>query len=457
MLNRILIANRGEIATRIIKAAKQLNIETVLIYSSEDALTQPVLLADKAVCIGPAPAGKSYLNQEVIIQTALSFECEAIHPGYGFLSENAEFASKCIKEGLIFIGPSPEVISKMGDKQTARKLMMDNGVPTVPGSDGIVHDETEAACIAEEVGYPILLKATAGGGGRGMRVASDQSELHKAFFEAAAEAKSAFGNGDLYLEKLIMNPRHIEVQIMADHYGNVVHLGERDCSLQRRNQKMIEESPAYVLNDAQRKGITDAALKAAKISGYTNVGTVEFVLDQEGNYYFIEMNTRIQVEHPVTEMVAGIDLVREQLLIASGNKLSLKQKDIKINGTSIECRITAEDVNRNFTPSPGKIRKLCFPSGEGIRIETALTPGTEVSPWYDSMICKLIVHAPNREESIRKMRVALSEMVVDGVKNNIEFLKEILCNSDYMDGRVDTSFIGNFLEVFLKEGNSRNE
>ena len=446
MLKRILIANRGEIAMRIIRAARQLGIETVLIYSAEDADTKPLAYADKAVCIGSAAASKSYLNQESIIQTAVSFGCEAIHPGYGFLSENAEFAEKCKANDVGFIGPDPEIIRKMGDKQSARALMKQIGVPTVPGSDGLIDSVEEAKSIAEKIGYPVLLKATSGGGGRGMRIANNESEIENSYNTAVAEASNAFGDGRLYLEKLILNPRHIEVQILGDHYGNIIHLGERDCSVQRRNQKMIEESPAYSLTEDGRTKIRNAALMAAKAVGYTSAGTVEFVLDQSGNFYFIEMNTRIQVEHPVTEMITGIDLIREQLLIASGERLNICQSNVAVRGAAIECRINAEDPSKNFIPSPGCISRLQLPCGAGIRVESALSSMSRISPWYDSMIAKIIVHADCRQEAIRKMLTAMQETAIEGVNTNIDFLKRVLSDKDFYDGNIDTAFIERFLE-----------
>ncbi len=446
MLKRILVANRGEIAMRIIRAARQLGMETVLVYSAEDADTKPVSFATEAVCIGEAAASKSYLCQESIIQTALSRGCEAIHPGYGFLSENPVFADNCQANEIMFIGPSAGVIRKMGDKQAARKLMKEKGVPTVLGSDGVVADAGQAAAVATEVGYPVLLKAVAGGGGRGMRRVNAPDEMENAFNSATAEALSAFGDGRLYLEKLVLNPRHVEVQIIGDKFGNIIHLGERDCSLQRRNQKMVEESPAYALNSDTRRRIREAALQAAEAVGYTSAGTVEFVLDQEERFYFIEMNTRIQVEHPVTEMVSGIDLVREQLLIASGEKLSLAQDEVVLSGAAIECRVNAEDVSRNFAPTPGRISQLQLPGGAGVRVETALLSGAKISPWYDSMIAKVVVHAENREEAIRKMEMALDEMRVDGVPTNIGFLRQIMRIPEYRRGQVDTSFIRRLLE-----------
>ncbi|MBQ2626596.1 MAG: acetyl-CoA carboxylase biotin carboxylase subunit [Eubacterium sp.] len=441
MFRRILIAARGEIAMRIQRCCSEMGIETVLIYSKEDADEMPLQFSNKAVCIGAGSARTSYLLQDSILQTALSNGCEAIHPGYGFLAENASFAAACEQAGVRFVGPSAEIIRKMGDKQTARAMMRDNGIPCVPGSDGIVSTAEEAAVIAERVGYPVLLKATAGGGGRGMRVANAPEELENAFLQAQAEAENAFGNGDLYLEKLILRPRHIEVQILGDQHGNVIHLGERDCSMQRRNQKLIEESPARCLTEAQREEICGYAVRAAKAAGYYSAGTVEFVLDQDGHAYFIEMNTRIQVEHPVTEFVTGIDLVREQFRIAAGQRLSAAQEDIRITGHAIECRINAEDPEQGFLPSPGQVKFLHLPGGAGVRVETVLYQDCKISPLYDNLIAKIIVHAPGRLEAIRRMRMALEETIIDGVKTNTEFLLLMMYNTDYMLGRIDTSFI----------------
>lgn len=450
MLRRILIANRGEIALRIIKAAKQLDVETVVIYSSADKETLPVQLSDKSICIGPPASAKSYLNQESIIQAAKSLKCDAIHPGYGFLSENAEFAEKCEYNGITFIGPSADIIRKMGDKQAARKLMKKSGVPIVPGSDDVLKSADEAKKIADKIGFPVLLKASAGGGGRGMRVANNLKEIEDAFNAASSEALSAFGNGDLYIEKYIINPRHIEVQILGDKFGNIINLGERDCSVQRRNQKMLEEAPANALSEDVRKNLIDAAIKAAKAAEYFSAGTVEFVLDGDNKFYFIEMNTRVQVEHPVTEMITGVDIVRNQLLVASGEELDIDQNDIIIKGNAIECRVNAEDVENGFIPTPGKVDVLRYPVGEGIRVESAIQAGSTISPWYDSMICKIIVHAPTRVEAIRKMRFALKEFEIEGVKTNKEFLLEILDDSIFNDGNVNTSFIGQLLEKRYK-------
>ena len=452
MFKRILIANRGEIAMRVLRCCQEMGIETVLACSAEDMDSLPAQFATKRVCIGPSAAAKSYLNQEAVVQAALSFQCEAIHPGYGFLSENADFASLCEEHGILFIGPSPEMIRMMGDKQSARALMKKHGVPVVPGSDGILKNWKEAAEIARKVGYPVLLKATAGGGGRGMRTAYDESEIQNAYESAQAEALSAFGDGSLYLEKLILHPHHIEVQILGDGRGHIIHLGERDCSLQRRNQKLLEEAPARILKPRQREALHRAALRAAKAVRYRSAGTVEFVLDREGNFYFIEMNTRIQVEHPVTEMITGVDLVREQIRIAAGLELSCRQSDISFSGHAIECRINAENPAKGFAPCPGNISFLHFPAGKGVRVESALYNGSRVSPWYDSMIAKVIVHAPGRLEAIRKMRVALEEMTVEGINTNLEFLYLLMFNPDYLSGHVDTGFLEKDADAIIRWG-----
>ena len=452
MFKRILIANRGEIAMRVLRCCQEMGIETVLACSAEDMDSLPAQFATKRVCIGPSAAAKSYLNQEAVVQAAMSFQCEAIHPGYGFLSENADFASLCEEHGILFIGPSPEMIRMMGDKQSARALMKKHGVPVVPGSDGILKNWKEAAEIARKVGYPVLLKATAGGGGRGMRTAYDESEIQNAYESAQAEALSAFGDGSLYLEKLILHPHHIEVQILGDSRGHIIHLGERDCSLQRRNQKLLEEAPARILKPRQREALHRAALRAAKAVRYRSAGTVEFVLDREGNFYFIEMNTRIQVEHPVTEMITGVDLVREQIRIAAGLELSCRQSDISFSGHAIECRINAENPAKGFAPCPGNISFLHFPAGKGVRVESALYNGSRVSPWYDSMIAKVIVHAPGRLEAIRKMRVALEEMTVEGINTNLEFLYLLMFNPDYLSGHVDTGFLEKDADAIIRWG-----
>ena len=452
MFKKVLIANRGEIAMRVLRCCQEMGIDTVTACSSEDRNSLPVQFSTESVCIGPAQAAASYLNQEALIEAAKAYHCDAIHPGYGFLSENADFAEKCEKNGITFIGPSSRMIREMGDKQSARALMKKHGVPVVPGSDGILKDWKEAAEVAAKVGYPVLVKATAGGGGRGMRTAFDESEIRNAFESAEAEARAAFGDGSLYLEKLILHPHHIEVQILGDTKGNIIQLGERDCSMQRRNQKLMEECPARILNSRQREAIHKAALKAARAVHYVSAGTVEFVLDRENHFYFIEMNTRIQVEHPVTEEVTGVDLIREQIRIAAGLSLGYKQSDIHLNGHAIECRINAENPARSFAPCPGDVPFVHFPGGNGVRIESAIYSGCTVSPYYDSMIAKVIVHAPGRLEAIRKMRVALEEMTVEGIDTNIDFLYLILFNNDFLTGNVDTGFLEKNTDAIIRWG-----
>lgn len=452
MFQRVLVANRGEIALRIIRCLREMEIESVLIYSEADKESLPVKIATIPVCIGPANAKESYLNQDLILDIAVKTGCEAIHPGYGFLSENAEFAAKCEEKGISFIGPSAEIIRRMGDKMEARKLMMEHDVPVVPGSKEVCESPEQAKELADKIGYPVLLKAVAGGGGRGMRRVYTPEEFEQAYQSASMEAKAAFGNGDMYLEKLIINPHHIEFQILADKSGNTIYLGERDCSIQRRNQKMIEESPSKLLNKQLRSEMGEVAVRAAKAAGYYSAGTIEFVVDEEGNYYFIEMNTRIQVEHPVTEMVTGIDLVREQIKIAAGLELSLKQEDVILSGHAIECRINAENPKMGFMPSPGKIDFLHFPGGKGVRVESAIYDGYEISPFYDSMIAKIIVHGDNRLEAIRKMRCALEEMIVGGIETNDKFQYLILFHPEFIKGRYDTGFIERNLEELLEWG-----
>ena len=446
MFKRILIANRGEIATRILRCCRELDIETVVVYSDADAQSLPVMLATKAVCIGPAKASESYLNQDVILEMAVRTGCDAIHPGYGFLSENASFAGLCEKNNITFIGPSSDIIAKMGDKQSARVLMMQHGVPVVPGSKDLVSSLDEARMIAGDIGYPVLLKASAGGGGKGIRKVYSEEELEDAYHTAKAEAKAAFGNDDMYLEKLIINPHHIEIQILADKQGNTVYLGERDCSIQRNNQKLLEESPSAVISDEQRAAMGKVAVTAAKACGYYSAGTVEFVVDSEGHYYFIEMNTRIQVEHPVTEEITGVDLLREQIRIAAGMKLSVSQQDIVVRAHAIECRINAQ--------TPGVIRTLHFPMGFGVRIESHLFTGYEVSPFYDSMIAKIIVSGKTRLEAIRRMRRALEELIIEGVETNVEFMHVLTYHPQFIKGRYDTSFWEKYhseLEEWMKE------
>lgn len=432
MFKRILIANRGEIALRIIRCCREMGIETVLVYSTADEQSLPVMLATHRVCIGPEKAADSYLNQEVILETARKTDCDAIHPGYGFLSENADFARACEESGITFIGPSARVIQNMGDKQTARTLMRKNRIPVVPGSAGILATFEEARKEAGRIGYPVLIKATAGGGGKGMRKVFQEEELEKAFHTARAEAEAAFGNKEVYLEKLILNSHHIEFQILADQHGNIIHLGERDCSIQKNNQKLLEESPSWVLNDTLRKKMGEEAVRAAQAAGYTNAGTVEFVLDDEGNFYFIEMNTRIQVEHPVTEQLTGVDLVKEQIRIAAGRKLELTQEEVQLKGHAIECRINAL--------RPGQISFLHFPAGPGVRVDSHLYNGCEVSPHYDSMVAKIIVTGKTRLETIRRLRRALEELMIEGVETNTEFMHLVAYHPDFIRGRYDTSF-----------------
>ncbi len=432
MFKRILIANRGEIALRIIRCCEEMGIETVVVYSTEDRDSLPVITATHAVCIGPAKSTESYLNQEIIIETAKLTGCDAIHPGYGFLSENADFAQKCEEHGIKFIGPSHEIIRGMGNKQNARELMIKNHVNVVPGSDGLVDSPEEAEEVATQLGFPVLIKASAGGGGKGMRKAFSKEEVREAYHSAKAETLAAFGNGDMYIEKLILNPHHIEFQILADEYGNTVYLGERDCSIQKNNQKLLEETPAWALTETLREEMGQQAIRAANACHYTNAGTVEFVLDDSGNFYFIEMNTRVQVEHPVTEMVTGVDIVKEQIRIASGMKLSFSQEEIGFRGHAIECRINAQ--------TPGSVTFLHFPAGFGVRVESYLYTGCKVSPVYDSMIAKIIVSGNTRLEAIRRMRRALKELVIEGVQTNAEYMLYLTYNKKFINGKYDTSF-----------------
>ena len=432
MFKRILIANRGEIALRIIRCCREMDIESVVVYSTADRRSLPVMTATHAVCIGPARASDSYLLQDSLIQTALSMECDAIHPGYGFLSENADFARKCEEHGIIFIGPSADIISRMGDKQQARKLMMEHGIPVVPGTKELIHSADEAAACAEEIGYPVLLKASAGGGGKGMRRAYSREDIYAAYDTARAEAKAAFDNDDMYMEKLIINPHHIEFQILADHSGHTIYLGERDCSIQKNNQKLLEESPSNLLDDALRREMGQVAVKAAKAAGYYSAGTIEFVVDDEKNYYFIEMNTRIQVEHPVTEAITGIDLIREQIRIAAGMKLNIEQEDVRIEQHAIECRVNAL--------TPGVITFLHLPSGYGVRVDSHVFTGYEVSPYYDSMIAKVIVTGRTRLEAIRRLRRALEELIIEGVKTNFDFMHLMTYHPSFIKGSYNTGF-----------------
>lgn len=449
MFRRILIANRGEIAVRIIRTCIEMNIDTVAVYSTADKDSLHVKLATKAVCIGPAKASQSYLNMNSILTAALDNHCDAIHPGFGFLSENSNFARLCEENNIKFIGPKADVIDAMGNKAMAKTMMRKGNVPVVPGSDGALKDYDEAKEIADRIGYPVLLKASAGGGGRGMRRAYSEEELEKAYDEAKAEARACFGNDEMYIEKLIVNPRHIEFQILADEMGNVVHLGERDCSIQRKNQKLIEESPCMLLSDELRDKMGTAAVNAAKASGYTNAGTVEFVLDGDNNFYFIEMNTRIQVEHGVTEMVTGIDLIKEQIRIAFHESLGFEQEDIKLKGHAMECRINAEDPAKGFMPNSGKITFLNLPGGPGVRVDTMLYNGYETSPFYDSMMAKIIVHAPTRLEMIRKMRRALMEISTEGIITTNDFEYLILFHPDFIKGKYNVGFIEEHMDEIL--------
>ena len=445
MFRRVLIANRGEIAVRIIRACRELEIETVAVYSVADRDALHVQLATRAVCIGPARAAESYLNQAAILTAAVETGCDAVHPGYGFLSENPDFADLCAKCGLKFIGPSGDVIRQMGSKAAAKALMRRSGVPVVPGSEGAV-DLEEARRVADEVGYPVLVKASAGGGGRGMRRVDRPEDLPALFQAAQSEAVACFGNGELYVEKLILHPRHIEFQILADSQGNVIHLGERDCSIQRKNQKLIEESPSRALTPQLREEMGQAAVRAA---GYENAGTIEFVLDQDGKFYFIEMNTRIQVEHPVTEFVTGLDLVREQLRIAAGLPLSVGQEEVRLSGCAMECRINAEDPREGFRPSPGRVEFLHLPGGPGVRVDTALFGGYQMPPYYDSLCAKMVVWAPTRLEAIRRMRRALEELIIEGPANNIDLLHQILHHPDFVRGNYSTGFLEANMDTLL--------
>ena len=449
MFKRILIANRGEIAVRVFRACRELDIEPVAVYSQADREALHVQLAERAWCIGPARSADSYLNMDAILTVAKAAGCDAIHPGYGFLSENADFADACKAAGVVFIGPSGDVIRAMGNKAAARALMQKAGVPVVPGSDGAVDTAAQARAIADAIGYPVLIKAAAGGGGRGMRRVYGPEQLEPLFEEARGEALACFGDGEMYLEKLILRPRHIEFQIMADREGHVIQLGERDCSLQRRNQKLLEESPSRALTPQLREQMGAAAVAAARAAGYENAGTVEFVVDQEGNFYFIEMNTRIQVEHPVTELVTGLDLVREQIRVAAGLPLSVTQEEVELRGHAMECRINAEDPAQNFRPCPGKIGFLHLPGGCGVRVDTGLYNGYELPPWYDSLMAKIIVHAPTRLEAIRRMRRALEELVIEGPATNTDLLHQILHHPDFVRGNCTTGFLEANMDTLL--------
>lgn len=441
MIQKILIANRGEIAVRIIRACREMGIASVAVYSEADAKALHVQLADEAVCIGPASAAESYLDIEKIISATIVTGADAIHPGFGFLSENCKFAMLCEECNITFIGPPSQVIARLGNKQEARNTMIAAGVPVIPGSSEAVHDVQEGKALAEEIGYPVIIKAVLGGGGKGMRVAETPEEFAECFQTAQKEAESSFGDRAMYLERFIRRPRHIEFQILADTKGHVVHLGERDCSVQRNHQKMVEEAPSWAISGELRERMGKAAVEAAKAAGYVNAGTIEFLLDDKKNFYFMEMNTRIQVEHPVTEWVTGIDIVKEQIRIADGRELAFEQKDIRLTGHAIECRINAENPEKGFIPSPGTITDMYLPGGKGIRVDTAIYSGCNIPPYYDSMIAKLIVWAKNRKEAIGKMQSALGEVVIEGVDTNVDYQYEILHHPDFLSGNINIEFI----------------
>ncbi len=449
MFKKVLIANRGEIAVRIIRACRELGVRTVAVFSEPDRESLHAMIADEAICIGPAKSADSYLNIKAILAACELTGAEAVHPGFGFLSENAGFARMCARCGVTFIGPSPEAMTLMGDKATAKQTMKKAGVPVVPGSDGLIESVEEAKALAEEIGYPVMVKASAGGGGRGIRRVDRPEDLEDAIVNAKQEAKSFFGDDGVYLEKFIVDPRHVEIQLLADQYGNTVYLGERDCSLQRRNQKMVEECPSPIMTPELRARMGEAAVRAAKACGYENAGTVEFLLSGD-QFYFMEMNTRIQVEHPVTEFVTGVDLVKMQIRIAAGEELPFKQEDIHLTGHAIECRINAENPAQGFRPSPGRITALHMPGGPGIRIDTAVYSGYEITPYYDSMIAKLIAYAPTREEALKKMNWALAEFLVEGVDTNIDFQLKLLRDPDVEDGNYDIGFLGRNLGRLTK-------
>ncbi len=447
MMKKVLIANRGEIAVRIIRACRNMGILSVAIYSKEDENSLHTQLADQRVCIGEGPARDSYLNMDRIISAALNVDADAIHPGFGFLSENSAFARKCRENGLVFIGPDPEVIDRMGNKSQARQTMMDAGVPVVPGTREAVYDPEKGKELAKAIGYPIMIKASSGGGGKGMRVAANEDEFEFQFNLAQRESANAFGDDTMYLERFIENPRHVEIQIMADSHGNVVALGERDCSVQRNHQKLIEESPSPAVDGKTRQKMNEYAVLAAKTVGYTNAGTIEYIVSPGGEFYFMEMNTRIQVEHGVTEMVTGTDLIIEQIRVAMGEALSFSQEDIQLRGHAIECRINAEVPGRNFMPSPGVVQNIHLPAGNGVRVDTALYSGYRIPAEYDSMIAKVIVCAPDRPAAIRKMLTALDEMVVTGVDTNLDFQFQIMRSKVFREGRADTGFIEKFMNM----------
>lgn len=450
MFEKILIANRGEIAVRIIRACREMGIKTVAVYSEADRDSLHTLLADEAICIGPAASTQSYLNMERILSATVAMKAEAIHPGFGFLSENARFAELCEKCNITFIGPSAEIINKMGNKSEARKTMMDAGVPVVPGGKEPVHTVEEALKLAKQIGFPVMIKASSGGGGKGMRISRGVEDFEANFQNAQMESIKGFSDDTMYLERYIEKPRHIEFQIMADKHGNVVHLGERDCSIQRRHQKVLEESPSVAISEELRRQMGETAVKAAKAVGYENAGTIEFLLDKDKNFYFMEMNTRIQVEHPVTELVSGLDLIKEQIRVAAGETLSVSQEDVHLKGHAIECRINAENPSKNFMPSPGLITNIHVPGGNGVRVDTHIYNDYKVPANYDSMLMKLIVHGKNREEAIAKMRSALGELIIEGIETNLDFQFEILSHPAYQEGDTDTHFIPTYFPEYCK-------
>lgn len=441
MLKKVLIANRGEIAVRIIRACREMGIRTVAVYSEADKNALHRTLADEAVCIGPAPSSKSYLNIKAILEAACLTGADSIHPGFGFLSENAKFAKLCEDIGIKFIGPKYELIELLGNKSKAKETMKSTGVPVVPGSKGLIKSKSQAVELAKKIKYPVILKASAGGGGRGIRIAYTEEELKKEYDIVKQEAKISFNDDSLYMEKFIENPRHVEIQVLADEHGNCIYLGDRDCSIQRRNQKIMEETPSSFISDEIRNKMGEVAVKAVKEIGYSNAGTIEFLVDKNKDFYFMEMNTRVQVEHPVTEMVTGVDIIKEQIKIASGEKLLYSQKDIKIDGHSLEVRVNAENPSKNFMPCPGTITGLHLPGGNGIRVDTAIYDGYTVPQNYDSMLAKIIVHGKNRKESIEKMKSAIAELVIEGIDTNRDFLYQILENEDFVNNNYDTSFI----------------
>lgn len=450
MFNKILIANRGEIAVRIIRACREMGIETVAVYSEADRDALHTFLADEAICIGPAPSTESYLDMERIISATVAMKADAIHPGFGFLSENARFAELCEKCNIKFIGPSAEIINKMGNKSEARKTMMEAGVPVVPGGKEPVFTASEGLKLASSIGFPVMIKASSGGGGKGMRISRGEEDFEANFSQAQMESVKGFSDDTMYIEKYIEQPRHIEFQIMADSFGNVAHLGERDCSIQRRHQKVLEESPSIAITEELRKRMGETAVKAAKAVGYVNAGTIEFLLDKNKEFYFMEMNTRIQVEHPVTEAVTDIDLIKEQIRVAAGEALSFTQEDIAIRGHAIECRINAENPEKNFMPSPGCITNVHLPGGRGVRVDTAIYNDYKVPPNYDSMLLKLIVHDKDRKSAIAKMRSALGELVIEGIETNLDFQYEILNNEAFQNGEIDTGFIPQYFPQYCK-------